>query len=173
MRTFVVVVIFLGTTVLAASQSPDELQKNAMKEFSWLEGVWQGIGWSQMGAQNRDTFFMTETIVFNLDQTILEVEGIGKDHNGVLAHHARAILSYNTQSQKYQWHAWRIPGGIFTEYEPVLSENGFIWAMETPRGKIKYSVTHTDEDGWFEIGEFSGDGANWFKFFEMDLKRKQ
>ena len=74
-------------------------------------------------------------------------------------------------TQKYQWHAWRIPGGIFSEHEPQLSEKGFTWAMEVPSGKIRYEVTHTEEDGWFETGEFSSDGESWTKFFEMDLKR--
>ncbi len=101
----------------------------------------------------------------------MEVEGIGKGSDGNAAHHARAIISFNSELQKYRWQAWRIPGGIFGEHEPELTDTGFKWAMETPRGKIRYTITRTSENGWFEIGEFSGDGENWFKFFEMNLKQ--
>lgn len=97
----------------------------------------------------------------------------GWSENGEVAHHARAIISYNVQSDKYQWHSWRTPGGLFSEYEPQRTEEGFKWAMETPRGKMKYTISHTLNDGWHEIGEFTSDGNNWFKFFEMNLTRKQ
>ena len=171
MKTMTIGLLWLGLSGLVLSQTPDEVQKKAMEKFSWLEGEWDGIAWSQMGPQERDSFWMTEVIAYDLDRTIINIKGIGKDQSGNIAHNARAVISYSAQTQAYQWHAWRIPGGIFNEYEPELSENGFTWAMETPRGNIRYTVTHTEDDGWFEIGEFSADDVNWFKFFEMSLKR--
>ncbi len=171
MKKQIILCLLFTSSLILNAQSPEEAQQAAMEKFSWLEGSWEGLAWTQMGPQ-RDTFQMTETISFELDRTLVDVEGIGKDKDGEVAHHARAIMSYNANTQKYQWHAWRIPGGIFSEHEPQLSEKGFTWAMEVPQGKIRYSVTHTDNDGWFETGEFSSDGESWTKFFEMDLKRK-
>jgi len=171
LKTYIFLCLLITSSSIIRAQDPAAKQQEAMKNFSWLEGSWEGIAWTQMGPQ-RDTFQMTENISFELDRTIIEIEGIGEDQSGELAHHAKAVISYNANTQKYQWHAWRIPGGIFSENEPQLSENGFTWAMEVPQGKIRYSVTHTDDDGWFETGEFSGDGESWTKFFEMDLKRK-
>ena len=172
MKTLVSVLIWLVFSTLAFAQSPEEVQKEAMKEFSWIVGEWEGIAWSQMGPNQRDTFLMHEIISYDLDQTIVDIEGIGKDPSGEVVHHARAVLSFNAQSGKYQWHSWRIPGGLYNEHEPNLTSDGFIWEMENPRGKMRYTTTHTEDDGWFEIGEFSPDGSNWFKFFEMNLTRK-
>ena len=171
MKKQIILCLLVASSLFLNAQSPEEVQKVAMEKLSWIEGTWQGLAWTQMGPQ-RDTFQMTENISFELDRTIIEVEGIGSDISGELAHHAKAVISYNANTQKYQWHAWRIPGGIFSEHETQLSEKGFTWAMEVPQGGIRYLVTHTDDDGWFETGEFSSDGENWTKIFEMDLKRK-
>lgn len=169
-KTLFTGMLFVISALLVAQQNEGG-QKKAMERLSWLEGTWQGVAWTQMGAQSRDTFLMTEIVNYDLDRTIIEVEGIGKDQNGDIAHHAKAVISYSSRTQKYQWHAWRIPGGIFSEHEPQVSDGGFTWAMETPQGKIRYSVSQTADDGWFETGEFSGDGQNWMKFFEMTLTR--
>lgn len=171
MKKQLITTVLLAFSALIVAQQSEGDQQEAMEKLSWLEGSWQGIAWTQMGAQTRDTFQMTEIVNYDLDGTILEVEGIGKDKNGDRAHHAKAVISYSSRSQKYQWHAWRIPGGIFSEHEPQVSEGGFTWAMETPQGKIRYSVSHTADDGWFETGEFSSDGEKWMKFFEMNLTR--
>lgn len=171
MKTHIILCVLVTYSALISAQNPTEKQQEAMEKLSWLEGTWKGAAWTQMGPQKRDTFWMTETISYKLDRTIVEVEGIGKDKTGEVAHHARAVISYNANTQKYQWHAWRIPGGIFSEHEPQLSEKGFTWAMEVPSGNIRYEVTHTEEDGWFETGEFSSDGESWTKFFEMNLHR--
>ena len=39
----------------------------------------------------------------------------------------------------------------FNEHEPQFTEDGFNLVLETPRGKIKYTVAHTEGDDWFEI----------------------
>lgn len=172
MKKHIILYLLFGTSVFLMAQAPEETQKIAMEKLSWMEGSWQGVAWTQMGSQKKDTFLMEEIISYDLDRSILDIEGIGKDKSGEVAHHARAVISYNSNTKQYLWHAWRTPGGIYSEHEPELTEKGFTWAMETPQGKIKYEVTHTDEDGWFEIGEFSRDGETWTKFFEMNLKRK-
>ena len=44
--------------------------------------------------------------------------------------------------------------------------------MTTPQGKVRYTITRTAEGAWFEIGEYSRDGQQWAKFFEMTLTKK-
>ena len=118
MKTIPLALLLLTITSLSFAQSPVDVQQNAMKKFGWIVGEWEGMAWSQMGPDRRDTVVMHEIIEFDLDQTIVDVEGIGKDPAGNIVHHARAVLSYNTQTEKYQWHSWRIPGGLFNEHEP-------------------------------------------------------
>ena len=45
------------------------------------------------------------------------------------------------------------------------------WAMETPGGQIRYTITLNDAGQWFEIGEMSQDGETWRQIFEMTLDR--
>ena len=36
---------------------------------------------------------------------------------------------------------------------------------------VRFTMNLSEKDKWSEIGEFSQDGKNWMKFFEMTLQR--
>ena len=80
-------------------------------------------------------------------------------------------LSFDEKDHKYRWQSWRVPGGYFNEHEPAVTENGFSWSIETPRGVMKYTLRLTENGEWHEIGEYSRDGEQWQKFFNMLLRR--
>lgn len=175
-----IISVFFVCILLATvgfSQSPEELQKQAMKKMEWLVGEWSGTAWTQMGPQNRDTVEMHESISMELNGTILKIKGTGYQlkENGdkEVAHDAFAVVSYDAPNKKYRWQSWRVPGGYFTEYEPEVAENAFSWTMETPRGKMKYKLQRNEKGEWHETGHFSQDGENWFPFFEMLLNKEK
>jgi hypothetical protein len=119
---------------------------------------------------------MVETIRKNLDGTIILIEGVGRRKmpqmvDGEIVHHAFAVLSYDEKKHSYRWQSWRIPGGLYNEVEPTITERGFQWSMETPRGKMRYTATLNEKGEWEEIGEFSRDGQDWHPFFGMLLRR--
>ena len=160
------------------AQSPEDIQRKAMEEFAWLLGEWEGTSVVRMGPGEPETVLMTERLELKLDGTIIQVTGIGREKTesgepGEIVHDAIAVISYDVQAQKYRWNAWRVPYGVYTQYEPVLTENGFTWSMETPQGKMRYDISKTPEGNWREIGEFSRDGENWVKFMEMNLTKKK
>jgi hypothetical protein len=178
MNTRIVLCFIVATTFSLFAQSADSVQREGIKQLDWWVGQWKGDAWSSMGPGRRDTTMMVETIRKNLDGTIILIEGLGRRkmppmEEGDIVHHAFAVLSYNDKKQSYRWQAWRIPGGIYTEIEPIVKEDKFYWSMETPRGKMKYSVTLNDKGQWEEIGEFSSDGQTWRQFFGMLLSRVQ
>ena len=52
-----------------------------------------------------------------------------------------------------------------------MIDGGWQWETASPAGKLRFTITHTDKDEWFESGEASEDGKSWRKFFEMTLHR--
>ncbi len=176
MKTISLLFLLIFLASIGYSQSPEIIQQNAMKKMEWLVGEWKGTAWTQMGPQNRDTVEMHESIVLELNGTILKIKGTGyhfnKEGNKEVAHDAFAVVSYDVANQKYRWQSWRVPGGYFTEHEPEVGENSFSWIMETPQGKMKYKLQLNNKGQWHETGHFSRDGENWFPFFEMVLNKQ-
>lgn len=178
MKTGKILSLILLTTFSLAAQPADSLQREALKNLDWWIGQWKGEAWSSMGPARRDTTIMVESIKKNLDGTIMLVEGLGRRkmqhmEDGDIVHHAFAVLSFDDKKQSFRWQAWRVPGGMYSESVPSISENKFRWSMETARGKMRYSITLNDKGQWEEIGEFSSDGQTWRQFFGMLLSRVQ
>ena len=176
MRIRSVFFLFIGATISVSAQSPDSVQRVAIKKLDWWVGQWKGEAWTSMGPGRRDTTNMVETIRKNLDATIILIEGLGRRKmpqmvEGEIVHHAFAVLSYDEKRKSYRWQSWRIPGGVYNETEPAVTEQSFQWSMETPRGKIRYTATLNEKGEWEEIGGFSTDGQTWRPFFGMLLRR--
>ena len=178
---YIALMAILRLTVLPGpgvfAQTPEAIQKKNMNPLSWMTGEWEGVAVAQMGPGRQDTIQMYESLKFNLDSTIIQVEGIGyhivnEIKQSGIYHHAIAVLSYDAAKMKYDWKAWRIPGGIYTEYSPEVNNNSFNWSMETPRGKMRYHIEFTVPDHWHETGEFSPAGNNWSPFFDMKLQKQ-
>jgi hypothetical protein len=168
----------VATTMSVFAQSPDSVQREAIKKLDWWVGQWKGEAWSSMGPGRRDTTMMVETIRKDLDGTLIMIEGLGRRkmqhvEEGEIVHHAIAVLSYDDKKKSYRWHSWRIPGGLYQETEPTVTDRGYQWSMDTPRGKMRYAVTLDEKGQWEEVGEFSSDGQSWRQFFGMVLNRVQ
>jgi hypothetical protein len=160
------------------AQSPDSLQREAMKKLDWWVGEWKGEAWSSMGPGRGDTTLMVESVKKDLEGTILLIEGVGhrklaQSEEGEIVHHALAILSFDARKGTYRWQAWRTPGGIYTDTEPTVADRQLQWGMETPRGQMRYSLRLSDKEEWEETGEFSADGKTWHPFFGMSLTRSR
>ena len=176
LRIAQLLLFFMACTVSLLAQSSDSAQREAMKKLRWWVGEWRGEAWTSTGPGRRDTTTMVETIRMELDGTIIIVEGLGQKkmqqmQHGETAHHAFAVISYDDKKASYRWHSWRVPGGLYNETEPIVSDQSFRWSMETPRGKIRYTATLNAKGQWEEKGEFSVDGQTWRPFFGMLLNR--
>lgn len=166
--------MILLITLNVYPQSPEQVQIEAMKKLNWLTGEWKGIAYTQMGPAKHDTVYMFETLESDLNGTIIQVRGTGymDDKHQDVAHDAVAVIYFDPVTKKYKYHAWRVPGGFYVEYEPEITDNSLAWKMDTPQGKMRYKLIVDDQKKWHEVGEFSRDGQNWMKFFEMFLEKQ-
>jgi len=154
---------------------PPEVLKqsqDAMAKMAWFEGTWTGTGWMQLGPDNRETSDVLEEAEMRLDGTLLLLEGLGTSE-GKVVHSAVGVISFSPATNSYSMRAYR-PGGMFIDAEIEVGDDQIIWGFEDPRaGKIRYTVTHSEDDEWIEHGEISRDGGEtWFPFFGMTLTRR-
>ncbi len=168
----------LATLVASAAAQPVMNNKEKMKVFAVWEGEWRGEGWMQMGPGEPKTSRVDEKIQSKLDGTVYLVEGIGKSTNPqtneeMIVHQALGLISWNNTTNEYQFRTHLKDGRSTDAWLKVVGENKFQWGFEVPgRGQTRYSITLDPiKKTWNEIGEFSQDGNNWSKFFEMNLTK--
>jgi hypothetical protein len=169
--------LMLLAPVAAMAQSHTAASAAEMKKLDFLAGNWKGEGWIEMGPGGRSTFKQTEAVQSKLNGTVIIVEGLGtgklasSGQEGVV-HNALAVISYDSTAKKYLFRAFRADGN-YVDANVTMGEKGLIWGFRNPQqgGEIRYTIKLTDAGQWFEIGEFSMDGKQWRKFFEMTLQR--
>jgi len=167
----------LETGLLA--QLTEIVNKEKMKAFDSWVGRWQGEGAMQMGPGEPRKSSVDEHIQSKLDRTILLIEGIGTTKNAqtqeeTIVHHALAILSYDAISSQYKFRSHLKDGRSTDAWFTIVGENKYQWGFEMPNAKMRYSITLDPiQKTWHEIGEFSRDGSNWQKVFEMNLKKTE
>lgn len=176
-------ILLLGVSLMllapgaAMAQMPSTASAAEMKKLDFLTGDWKGEGWIEMGPGGRSTFKQTEAVQSKLNGLVIIVEGLGtgkmasSGQEGVV-HNALAVISYDSAARKYLFRAFRADGNyIDANVTPI--EKGLIWSFRPPQqgGEIRYTIKLTDAGQWLEIGEFSMDGKQWRKFFEMTLQR--
>lgn len=177
---FKILVLSFVLSMNAKAQSPNNsaINKEKMTAFASWAGIWEGEGSMQMGPGSGKKTSVREAIEFKLDGTILVVEGVGKNIDATskqesVVHHAFGILSYDVASQEYKFKSYILDGKSADAWFKVISENNFSWGFDVPNGKIRYTITiDGGKKTWNEIGEFSRDGNQWLKFFEMNLNKK-
>lgn len=169
-KTFLLTAILLLTIVGAifGQENTAEPQRAEVKKLESMVGQWKGSGWIQQGA-NRETFTGTENVQRKLDGLALLVEGKFSNPAGKVIHETLAVLSFSQKESKYRFRTY-LATGMSGEYDLRLVEGGYEWGFQTQGGSIRYTIK-TDNDVWFEVGEFSRDGQNWMKFFEMKLDK--
>jgi hypothetical protein len=159
---FLILVLALSVPVFAADE---------MKKLDWMVGDWTGEASMQMGAEKTKTQ-MQESIQWKLGGKAILIQGLGKDDKGATVHESLAVISYNDAAKKYEFEAWtaRYPHAD-TWFE--VGEGTATWGLDTPQGgKVRYTISRTEKGHWHEIGEFSRDGNQWMKFFDMTLQKK-
>ncbi len=164
---------------LFAQGNNDHLEKikKEMHSLSSWTGHWKGESTMQMGPGKSNSSTVNEYIQFKLDSTILLIEGIGTiqdelSSKEVKVHHALGLLSFNPYTNNFEFKSHLADGKSTSAWFKKIEENKFQWGFDPPQGKIRYDITIDPiKKIWIETGEFSQDGNNWFKFFEMNLSK--
>ena len=158
---------------LAFAQYIDSLQVNEMKKVQWLAGKWEGEGWMMFGPEEKHTFSQTETVTSKLNGLLLTIEGLGTVGESKIIHNAFAVLSFDSENQRFVMRAHKADGA-FTEADAIVDDKGnFIWGFSHPyAGELRFTIKQNDKGQWYEIGEVSSDnGKSWFQNFEMLLNK--
>ena len=169
-----IVILFLVFTYNLFAQMPDfsvEV-KTEMQKVEVMAGKWEGKGWRQNPNGEKSFSNVSENLYWKLDGTILVMEGVGKTAEGNVVHNAFGVLSYNPFQKKYRMSS-QLSNGMSTDanFEVIESNKSFKWWFEAGRGgTIRYTI-NMDGKNWSEIGDYSRDGNNWSKFFEMNLNK--
>lgn len=154
------------------AMKPDSLTISSMEKLSFLTGDWTGEGWIQMG-RNKHHFSQSETVTQKVNNSVIVIDGQGIDsETKQIIHQAFAVISFDKFQNEYLMRAFRADGN-YIDAEAKVDENGsFVWGFTHPQaGQMRYTISLKDGK-WFETGEMSRDGNNWFQFFEMTLTKQ-
>jgi hypothetical protein len=120
-------------------------------------------------------FSQTESIVSKVNNTIIQIEGLGRDikNADMIIHQAFAIVSYDIQNKKYLFKAFKGDGRQIDAEAKLINDFTFEWGFSSPKtGQIKYTIT-VSNNKWTEVGEMSSDGGKTFvKYLEMVLVKQ-
>ena len=169
MRLLLALTPFVVPVALAAQAhvaAPTQMQK-----LDFLVGEWRGEGWT-MGRAGRQTFAQTERVLRLVEGHVLVIEGLGKSSEGVTAHQAFAVVSYDSAAAKFKARTFRAADGTWRESDITVLERGFVWGFPTPQGQVRFTMNLNDAGQWHEIGEFSMDGNTWRQFLEFTLSKQ-
>jgi hypothetical protein len=170
MRKAVVLLFVLVTATLASAN--DEMRK-----LDFLAGEWKGEAWIQMGPGKPSYIVQTERVQSKLGGQVLLVEGLGRNRladgaAGEIVHDALAVISWNAEKKTYRFATWVAGKGELETTLDLTSPTTAVWAMDVPKGRMRYTIRLTEKGEWNEIGEFTRDGgATWSKFFDMTLTK--
>ena len=180
-RSSSIILLFLITLALPTVSWTQETHKQgeldvgleAMQRLSDMVGTWKGKGWIRRGPGEPHQMTSTEKVKYDLDGRILVVRGLhfAKTIDAKVVHNAFAVISYNAKSGNYRFQTY-LADGKQGDYAMKIEDKSIKWFMDTPRGKITYSIT-IEGGVWKETGEMAIPNNPAFKFFEMELKRKQ
>ena len=113
-----------------------------------------------------------ETVSSKLGGRVLLIEGVHSSASTGsterVVHHALGIVSYDATTGGYRMRSY-LATGQDGEYPGEIKDGAFVWGMETPNGKIRYTI-HVVDGQWKEIGEIER-GGTWMPFFEMTLRK--
>lgn len=169
----IVFVILLVTSQLYAQDLVTS--RESLKKLNYMAGRWKGEATIQQRGGPPKKAIQEERIEWRLDSLVLTIEGTGKDPvTQKVAFHAFAIINYNQQTKKLEMKSFTIEGRQTDAYFNVISESEFVWGFDVPGGKIKYTIILSSQKRtWYEKGEYSPDGVQWYPTFEMNLTKTE
>ena len=168
-------VVMVLALVLAASCA---YGAEEMGKLDFLIGEWKGEAWIQMGPNKRENVIQTEKVTPTAGGKVLLVEGLGRRKMedgtaGDVVHDAIAMISWDKAKSTYRFIGHVAQQESVDSSLDMTAPNTLVWGMDTPQGKVRFTIRLTEKGQWNEVGEFSRDGTNWMKFFEMTLTKSK
>jgi hypothetical protein len=158
----------------ASAQPPDPAaliaaQKEAMKLFAPMNGVWRGPAWTVVAGGKKLELTQTERAGPMLDGTLKIVEGRGYMPDGSVGFNAFGVIAYDVAAKKYTMRSWAM--GRAGDFTLTPNADGYTWELPAgPGAVIRYTAT-VKGDTFREVGDRIVEGREPMRIFEMDLKR--
>jgi hypothetical protein len=100
---------------------------------------------------------------------VLVIEGTGYDAGGKVAFNAFGVISWNAQTQGYEFRAYN--GGRAGTFKMTPTDTGAVWEMPAgPNANIVSTITIKDGT-WHEVQQYVAQGQPARTTVEMNLKR--
>ena len=150
----------------ARSMIADE--QRAMSLLAGFDGTWRGPAVMTLPGGRKLSLTQTERVGDMLDRSIKVIEGRGYADDGRLVFNAFGVMSYEPSTGRYHFRSNAQGHGADLPIE--ISQDRFVWKLETGPVTIRY--TATVKDGvWTEVGERLVDGEPPVRVYEMTLTR--
>jgi hypothetical protein len=165
-------VLFLAVPALAQGR-PDAAvllaaQKDALKAFAAMDGVWRGPAWTILPNGEKHTITQTERIGPFLDGSVKVIEGKGYEADGRVSFNAFGTISFSPSKNGYTLHSHAM--GNVGDFVIKPTADGYTW--EIPAGPMTIRYTAVIKDGTLkEVGDRLEPGKDPVRFFEMTLTR--
>jgi hypothetical protein len=173
LKLFALLLLTAGTFLSVSGQGrPDPAtlitaQREAMKAFAAMDGVWRGPAWTMLPSGKHD-ITQTERIGPFLDGSIKVIEGRGYNADGSVGFNAFGIISYDPGTKVYTLHSHAL--GQVGDFVIKPTADGYTW--EIPAGPMTIRYTAVIKDGTLrEVGDRIMPGKVPIRFFEMNFKR--
>jgi len=161
-----------GSLAAQGASAPDDASIAAIGRLAFMVGEWRGTGTTTMGPGNVSSSDVTERATLVAGGTALLLEGLGTMTEGGrtrVVHEALGIVTWNPAAGAYEMRAFRAGQG-WTDSELALEDGRLSWGMETPGGRVRFTLDFGEEGRWHEVGEIER-GGSWYRFLEMDLRK--
>ena len=144
-------------------------QKEALKAFAAMDGVWRGPAWTILPNGEKHTITQTERIGPFLDGAVKVIEGRGYEADGRVGFNAFGTISYNPATKTYTLHSHAM--GSVGDFAFKPTPDGYTW--EIPMGPARtLRYTAVIKDGTLkEVGDVLEPDKEAFRNFEMTLTR--
>lgn len=176
---FITCALFLGlaighTHAQGIGKASDVL-KQEMQKLAYFAGKWKGEASARQRDGSTTKVTQEENIEFRLDNTVLLIEGTGRNPENLseITFNALAVVSYDETTKEFKLRSHLRDGKKTDAYFKVLADNHFEWGFDIPgNAKMRYDIKLDPKTkSWLEIGEYSPDGTTWYKFIELKLTK--
>lgn len=178
-NVLLITALFLGLAIGQAhaqdyGKASDAL-KQEMQKLSYLAGKWKGEAVARQRDGSTTKVAQEENIEFRLDNTLLLIEGTGRNPQNLseITFNALAVVTYDEAAKEFKFRSHLRDGKKTDAYFKVLGDNHFEWGFDLPNNaKMRYDIKLDPKaKTWLEIGEYSPNGTTWYPFVELKLNK--
>ena len=149
------------------AEEKESVQQSRIRALSFLVGSWAGEGKSYDDNGNTSSYFDTENVWFDVDDSLLIIQANGfRDEKPFYGIHT--VVYYDESAEHYWYNPYTAKGA--RAFSCNLVDKVFLCYTEDKTFRLTFR--RTDSGQWNEFGERFVDGL-WKKTFETILNKTE